>query len=207
LLRIVEHKSFRRVGGTEEIRKNVRFIALTNKDLLEEVAKGDFRDDLFHRLKTFHVKLPPLRERREDIPALAMQLLKQENRKRRMNVKEIDHSLMEIMMEYHWPGNVRELDEWIKNAMTYVSGDILRAEDVPQAVVRTDVKDSGIGDNLFSTAYHDFKFESGRLYLSHLLERFKGDMPEAAHEAGIKREALYRLCKKHGIKPADFRSV
>ncbi len=206
LLRIVEHKSFRRVRGTKEIRKNVRFIALTNKILSAEVAKGNFRDDLFHRLKTFHVELPPLRDRTEDIPVLARQLLERENRKRRMHVKAIDSALMKIMMKYHWQGNVRELDEWIKNGMTYVSGDILRKEDIPQVIVRTSIKYSGIDGNLFSASHHDFKFESVRLYLSRLLNRCKGDMPEAARIAGIKREALYRLCKKHGIKPADFRS-
>lgn len=205
LLEIVECKEFRRVGGKETFSRNVRFIALTNKDLEEEVKRGNFREDLYHRLKTFHVHIPPLSDRKEDIPLLAERILEFQSRKRNLNVEGIDPGLMETMLEYEWPGNVRELEEWIKNGITYTSSRALKLEDVPQAVTRTEGSRRRLSGDVFSLKYHDFKSKAVKLYLENLLKVTGGDMQTAAQRAGVLRPALYRLCKKHGVRPADFR--
>ncbi len=206
LLRMLEHKSFRRDGGKRELNTNVRFIALTNKDLEEEVRKGRFKEDLYHRLKTFHIEVPPLRRRKEDIPLLARQILRRESENRMVMINDISPELEEIMLEYSWPGNVRELEEWIKNGITYASSDVLRVEDVPQASRAAAPGNSHpLPDDMMYHTYDRFKYESVRLYLIHLLESTSGKMGEAARRAGIMRPALYRLCKKHCIDPADYR--
>ncbi len=206
LLSIMEHKPFSRVGGKRSITTNVRFIALTNRNLEEEVEKGRFKDDLYYRLKTFHIDVPPLRDRREDIPPLAEQILKRENHKRRIGVDSIDSALLDLMLEYSWPGNVRELEEWIKNGVTYAGSNVLKIEDVPQASrAEGSAAAAGAAGDIMANTYHRFKYESERRYLINLLESTSGKMSEAARRAGVMRPALYRLCKKHDIDPADFR--
>jgi len=206
LLSIMEHKPFSRVGGKRSITTNVRFIALTNRNLEEEVEKGRFKDDLYYRLKTFHIDVPPLRGRREDIPPLAERILKRENHKRRIEVDSIDSALLDLMLEYPWPGNVRELEEWIKNGVTYATSNVLRIEDVPQASrASKPAARAGTAGDIMANTYRSFKYESERLYLINLLESTSGKMSQAARRAGVMRPALYRLCKNHDIDPADFR--
>ena len=204
LLNIVEHRPFRRIGGEERFYRNVRFIALTNKDLDEEVRKGNFRDDLYHRLKTFHLHIPPLSSRKEDIPVLAREILRAECRKRRVETMKIDPELMNLMLSYEWPGNVRELEEWIKNGVTYADSDILKPGNIPQAL-RSGQGRRALPHDIFSLGYHEFKNRAVREYLEKLLEEAGGDMHAAADRAGVLRPALYRLCSKHGVKPADYR--
>ncbi|MBD3179639.1 MAG: response regulator [Candidatus Latescibacteria bacterium] len=205
LLDIVEHKPFRRVGGNREFHKNVRFIALTNKDLREEVKRGSFREDLYHRLKTFHIHIPPLAERKEDIPVLAEEILARECGRRGMNIEAVDPELIDLMLQYEWPGNVRELEEWIKNGITYASSGVLKKEDIPQAVTRAEGTGERLPADIFDMEYQEFKSNAVKSYLEKLLERTGGDMQEAAERAGVLRPALYRLCSRHNVTPADFR--
>ncbi|MDZ7860766.1 MAG: sigma-54 dependent transcriptional regulator [Candidatus Krumholzibacteriota bacterium] len=207
LLNIVEHRPFRRIGGEEKFYKNVRFIALTNKDLEEEIRNGNFREDLYHRLKTFHVHIPPLAERKEDIPVLAEAILKRECKRRKVNVDQIDSALIDLMLKYAWPGNVRELEEWIKNGVTYTNSGVLKTENIPQALTRAGKIENGLPRGIFSLEYHDFKSKAVKSYLENLLKATGGDMQAAADRAGILRPALYRLCSRHNVKPADYRNL
>jgi len=208
LLNIVERRPFRRIGGEAKFYKNVRFIALTNKNLEEEVRSGNFREDLYHRLKTFHLHIPPLAERKEDIPVLAETILKRECERRRVKVDKIDSDLIDLMLKYAWPGNVRELEEWIKNGVTYTDNSgVLKIGDIPQAFTRAGKTEKGLPRGIFSLEYHDFKSKAVKSYLENLLERTGGDMRAAAEQAGILRPALYRLCRKHDVEPADYRNL
>jgi two-component system, NtrC family, response regulator AtoC len=131
LLRFLEEKTFRRVGGEKDIRVELRVIAATNRDLKKLVEKGQFREDLYFRLKVIPIFLPPLRERPGDIPLLVQHFIGDYNREFKKNVKGTTPALMKRLEEYHWPGNVRELRNSIERAMILSTQDYLGAEDLP----------------------------------------------------------------------------
>jgi two-component system, NtrC family, response regulator AtoC len=130
LLRVLENKCYRRVGGDQEIHADVRIIAATNQNLTLEISRGRFRKDLFFRLNTMHLILPPLRERREDIPPLIDYFIKKKTSDLKMK-KKISPSTRKLLIEYDWPGNVRELANVIERAVILSSGDYIEPEDLP----------------------------------------------------------------------------
>jgi two-component system nitrogen regulation response regulator GlnG len=136
MLRVLQEQAFERLGGNETVRTDVRLIAATNKDLEKEVAAGLFRADLYYRLKVVTLRVPPLRERREDVAELAHHFLFQYNRELRRDLRGIDPEALEALARYDWPGNVRELQGVIKQAMLHVSGHLLPAEALPENVRR-----------------------------------------------------------------------
>jgi two-component system response regulator PilR (NtrC family) len=125
LLRFLQWRTFRQVGGTEDLEVDVRLIAATNKDLAKAIADGRFRDDLYYRLNVIPIHVPPLRERREDIPLLANSLLAQFSLRQHRGITSISHEVMEALMRYQWPGNVRELENVIERAVALEGGDQL----------------------------------------------------------------------------------
>jgi len=130
LLRFLEEKTFKRVGGTKDIRVNVRVIATTNRDLEEAIRAGIFREDLYYRLNVLQIYIPPLRERKQDIPLLAKYFIQDFNREFRAKIAEIDRPCIRKMQDYHWPGNIRELRNVIERAILLASGKTLRANDI-----------------------------------------------------------------------------
>ncbi len=128
LLRVVEEKEFKRVGGTEDIKVDVRIISATNKDLEQEVIAGRFREDLFYRLNVIHIDLPPLRERREDIPLLVRHFLKKYPRELGKDIREISSYALKILMDYEFPGNVRELENIIERSVALETTKIILPE-------------------------------------------------------------------------------
>lgn len=135
LLRVLQQHEFERVGDTRTIKVDVRVIAASNRDLLEEVEKGQFREDLYYRLNVVTVYLPPLRERREDIPELVGYFLRYYNEKNRRHVPFVHPEAMKALQAYDWPGNVRELQNYIERAVILASGDEITCEVLPDAVV------------------------------------------------------------------------
>jgi transcriptional regulator with GAF, ATPase, and Fis domain len=131
LLRFLEEKSFRRVGGSADVRVDVRVVAATNRNLEDEVKHGRFRDDLFYRLNVVPLRLPPLRTHTDDIPALVSYYMGVFNREFKKNVRSASPDAMRLLDRYHWPGNVRELRNAIERAMLLASGDTLEASDFP----------------------------------------------------------------------------
>ncbi|RME06202.1 MAG: sigma-54-dependent Fis family transcriptional regulator [Anaerolineae bacterium] len=127
LLRALEEKAIRRVGGNNTIKVDVHIIAASNRDLQEMITKGEFRQDLYYRLKVLDLHLPPLRERKVDIPQLASLFLEQLNREKGMNIQEIAPEALEVLMAYDWPGNIRELRNTIERAMLFCDGERLQA--------------------------------------------------------------------------------
>jgi len=130
ILRVVQEQSFERVGGTKSVKVDFRLITATNKDLEKAIAKGLFREDLYHRLNVVTVHLPPLRQRKEDIPLLANCFLKRCNRVNGEKVKTISAEVLDLLMDYEWPGNVRELENVIERAVVLSNNDVILPEDI-----------------------------------------------------------------------------
>lgn len=136
VLRVLQEGEFQRLGGSENIKVDVRIVASTNKDLYEEVKAGRVREDLYYRLKVITINLPPLRDRREDIPLLVQYFIAKYAEKNHKNVVGISRDAMDMLMDYEWPGNVRELEHTIEHAVVLSRGEIIQADDLPELIER-----------------------------------------------------------------------
>ncbi len=132
LLRVLQEREFERIGSTQTIKVDVRIIATTNRDLQKEVEEGNFREDLFYRLNVIEIGLPPLRERREDIPSLVKSFIDRYNEENGKNVEGIADDALELLVQYDWPGNVRELENYTERAVVVARGPVLEVADLPQ---------------------------------------------------------------------------
>ena len=199
LLGALERRSFRRVGGTKSVQIDVRVVAATNRDLREEVNRGSFRADLYYRLAVLSLKLPPLRERTDDIPLLLENFLREQGYAGEVEAL-IPREVMEPLKQYRWPGNVRELRNFVDAALAMGVAPRLEGElsSTPGLVAEVSLR------NLTTENYHETRdrvlsaFE--KLYLPHLLERTRGNVALASREANMDRSYLIQLLKKHGLK-------
>ncbi|MFO0706193.1 MAG: sigma-54 dependent transcriptional regulator [Nitrospira sp.] len=189
LLRAIQEREIKRVGANKPIAVDVRIIAATNLNLAEEVKGKRFRDDLYYRLNVIELKLPPLRERREDIPLLVEAFLKKCGAARGKEVKGVSESALAMLMDYGWPGNVRELENVIERAVTLSRGEKISPDDLPSAVqgARGDrrVLDEASEKML---PLHEIEKE----YIKKILEKTGGNKYQAAQALGIDRKTLYR---------------
>jgi transcriptional regulator with PAS, ATPase and Fis domain len=131
LLQVLQDQTFERVGGIKTIQVDVRIIAATNRDLIKEIKEGNFREDLYYRLNVVPIKMPPLRERKEDIIPLTHYFLDRFNDKLNMDIKGIDPQVLECFKKYNWPGNIRELENLVERIILLTKGDTISPEDVP----------------------------------------------------------------------------
>lgn len=205
LLRALQERRIRRVGGTEEISVDVRVIAATSLDLGDEVRTQRFRPDLYYRINVARIELPPLRQRAEDIPLMALHFLNRYAAEMGREPLELDPEAVEVLCGYAWPGNVRELQNIIKRVLAMSRGDVIRVEDLPDEVVATAGDLPGKSRHGFFQLREQHTAAFERQYLSQLLADFGGDVSRAAAEARIPRGTFYRLLKKHGLTPTDFR--
>ncbi len=189
LLRVIETKQFTRVGGNQLIHSDFRLICATNKDLEKEMREGRFREDLYYRINVFTIHLPPLRERREDIPLLARHFLRKYAASMNKPITEIEPEAMEILMSYHWPGNVRELENAIERAMVVGKPPAIRAEDLPFQLVST----QPVGDMDSLEAVE-------RSHIANVLDRTNWNITRAASILKIDRVTLYNKIRKYGLK-------
>jgi len=189
LLRVLETGEFERVGSSKTRKVNVRIISATNADLHSEVAAGRFRQDLLFRLNTVEIRLPALRDRREDIPLLAAHFLKQNATRYRKLVTDFDSAAIRALTEHQWPGNVRELDHAIERAVLMAQGTIVKASDL------------GLYQSAESSMrMEDMSLEEVECYLiKKTLARFDGNVSKAAEALGLSRSALYRRLEKFGL--------
>jgi len=193
LLRFLDQRTFERVGGTEPIAVDVRIIAATNRDLWKEVKEGRFREDLFYRLNVVPIHLPPLRERKDDIPLLVEHFLEKLNARLRRNVKRVSAEAMQCLLEYPWPGNVRELENAIEQALVRCRGEELQPEHLPMQVCSKAMRqtlDLGAADLLDAA-------ERQAILLA--LHESGGKRAEAARRLGVSKVTLWRKMKKHGL--------
>ncbi|MCL5045204.1 MAG: sigma-54-dependent Fis family transcriptional regulator [Actinobacteria bacterium] len=198
LLRVLQEKEIERVGGTSTIRVDVRIIAASNKDLEEMVAQGEFREDLFYRLNVITLKIPPLRERKEDILPLAHQMIGKFCQVLGVHVKGIAPEALAILQEYHWPGNVRELENVIERAMNLDVGDLIRPEHLPPHLTRRYEKNEHMLV-LPGKTYRETLAEAEKRAILAALEKTGGNKAEAARALGISRSRFYEKLGKIGI--------
>jgi DNA-binding NtrC family response regulator len=190
LLRVLQTGDVERVGSSKARHVDVRVLSATNVDLHTEVGAGRFREDLLFRLNTIEIHLPALRERREDIPALAQHFLKRHSGRYRKTVHGFDAGGMQSLLEHSWPGNIRELDHAIERAVLLAQSDLLRAGDL------------GLRASLPGTnqRIEDLTLEEvEKLVIQKALSRFDGNVSQAAKALGLSRSALYRRLETHEI--------
>ena len=209
LNRALQEKEIRRVGDTQPLAVNVRVIAATHRDLREEIRTGRFREDLFYRLHVFPVRLPPLRERPEDVPLLADHFLTKHARALRRELAGFEPEAVQRLLGYSWPGNVRELENAVERALAVTEGDCIRAADLPAEIATDEVApplDPAARARLpYREAVAEARDRTSREYLVALLAEFGGNVTRAAERAGLERESLHRLLRKYGIRSDDFK--
>jgi DNA-binding NtrC family response regulator len=193
LLRVLEDRSFYRVGGSEEVRADARVIAATRVNLKEAVAAGTFRDDLFYRLNVIEIRLPPLRERREDVPLLARHFLERLSHELGKDVREISEGALELLMDHDWPGNVHELENAVERAMVTSRGKALEEEDFAF------LARGGLSRKLPTFPPGMSLQEMEKHLVAVTLERTGGNIKEAAAVLEIDRSTLYEKIRKYEI--------
>jgi len=205
LLRVLQERLVRPVGSTTEVPVEVRFIASTNRPVRESIAEGRLREDLYYRLKVHTLSLPPLRERREDIPLLVEHFIDLFNHRYPREVKGIEPEAMQALRNYDWPGNVRELMNAIEVAFAYGRTDRIRQDDLPAEISgRQALEVPGDGGSVFDALAPIPTFEeSERLLLERALDATNGNKVRAAKMLGISRKQLYAKIKKYAIELAE----
>jgi two-component system response regulator GlrR len=197
LLRVLQERQFYPVGSEKPVSVDVRVIVATNKNLAELVKEGLFREDLFYRIHVIPLELPPLRERREDIPLLAEYFLKKFSADMNKKIKGIAPAALQRLMLHEWPGNVRELENTLEYAVAMTGRDVISEDLILPGK-------SGEGEEpLKPLKEARDAFEKG--YLVRLLELTQGNVSSAATMAGRYRADLYALLKKHDLSPGNFK--
>ncbi len=195
VLRVLQEREFERVGGNELVKVDTRVISATNKDLEEAVKKGEFREDLYYRTSVFPIKLPPLRERKEDLPLLAAHFLTKYANQEGKEIEDIAPDALELLMSYHWPGNVRELENAIERAVVLAAPPEITAKDLPPSVRALGEKRIFETDNKLAGWIE--KLEESALRQA-LLE-CEGNISQTAKKLGIGRATIYRKARKYGL--------
>jgi len=189
LLRVLQTQTFERVGGDQTLSVNVRVIAATNKDLAREIQNGNFREDLYFRLNVIPVSLPALRDRRNDIPALANHFLQHYAKEQSKDVRGFSSDAMRLILDYAWPGNVRELENSVEHAVVVSKGFEIETSDLPSALSKQRVQ--------FPIGGMSAMEESEKATLARVLEQCSWNKKEAAKRLGIGRTTLYSKLKKY----------
>ncbi len=194
LLRFIENGEIQPIGSTRTEKVDVRIIAATNQDLKEQIAKGLFREDLYYRLCVIPIDLPPLRERKEDLPLLINHFIKTFNKRYGKQINDISARAFAMLMEYDWPGNIRELRNAIEHAFACVSGDLIERISLPQSIRR-------------AMQFHEHEFDSplkkqqlNREIITELLRKYNGNREKTAQALHISRTTLWRKIKTLNIK-------
>jgi DNA-binding NtrC family response regulator len=189
LLRVLQDRRFERVGGEETLEVDVRVIAATNKNLMEEMRKGTFREDLYYRLNVIPIFVPPLRERKDDIPLLTSYFLQKFSREKGKEVTSIGSEVMELFLAHSWPGNVRELENVIEHASIIAKKDKILPKDLPQYLLQKPLPNQ----QLFSLKDHE------RDLILKALEETKWNKHQASKKLKITRSTLYGKMKRYGL--------
>lgn len=195
ILRVIQEGEFIRIGGSQNIKVDVRFIAATNKDLPKACKEGRFREDLFYRLNVINIEIPPLRERKEDIPVLTDYFIKKHSSKRKeITIKGITEEALEILMSYSFPGNVRELENIIERAIAFTSSSEITVKDLPAYLIKTQHTRKTCQGNL-KEALENLEKE----LIWSALQKSRGNISKAAEILGVHRQQLQRKIKQFRI--------
>jgi two-component system response regulator HydG len=216
LLRVLQEKEFERVGGERTLTADVRVVAATNRDLKLMVGSNEFREDLYYRLEVIPIQLPPLRERREDSPALVAHVLAKKCREINVPFRRLTDEAMQVLCAFPWPGNVRELENIIERTVVLVDSDTIGANDLPLELVpdldvdlgpdsasgaEADLDDSPMGTDGAPMTQRLERLE--KQMIERAMQEVKGVKTQAAERLGIKTSALYYKLDKYGIDYSD----
>lgn len=197
LLRFLQEREFRRVGGNESIKVDIRIIAATNKNLVEIIQKNEFREDLYYRLNVITIDVPPLRERKEDIPVLADHFLEKFSLDTGKKMYGFSDQAMRFLMEYEWPGNIRQLENAIEHAVVVANELEIKVDDFPEYLVTSKISTEVKAD--LSRAHQSLD-ELEKDYIMSTLNAHKWNIKKSADVLGINRVTLYNKIKKYGLK-------
>jgi len=197
LLRVLQEREFEHVGGTHTIKVDIRLIAATNRDLNEAVRTGQFRQDLYYRLAVVRLTMPPLRERREDIPMLTRHFVQKYAKRSKVKPKPVSREAMAALVNYEWPGNVRELENAIERALVMGSADMVRLEDLPESLLEQESP-----AEMHEGKYHASVKELKKQLIIDAVEQTRGNYVEAAGILGVHPNYLHRLIRNLGLKEA-----
>ena len=212
LLRVIQEREFRPVGSTVTQTTNVRLVTATNKDLKAMVAQGTFREDLYYRINVFPIHAPPLRERRDDIPALAFHFLKLFCNELERPVSDISDAAMSLLMNYDWPGNVRELQSTIQRAVILASDKVIRREHLVNIVDATSHPELDVPrtsedlKRIKKIAREKSVEDVEKLFILETLKRNDSNVTKSAEETGMQRSNFQALMKKYNIRVRDTES-
>jgi Nif-specific regulatory protein len=195
LLRVMQTHEFERVGGTRPIKVDVRMIAATNRELESAIKTGDFREDLYYRLNVISIVMPPLRERREDIPLLASYFVADYSKRCKRKVTGISSEARGLLQAYDWPGNVRELENAIERALVLGSTDLIVPEDLPEVLL-----ESSPTEGATKASYYEAIKDAKRQFISDALKQTQGNYTEAAKLLGVHPNNLHRLIRSLNLK-------
>lgn len=210
LLRLLQEGEYKPVGSSKTFTADIRFIAATNQDLMEKVYKKEFREDLFYRLNVIQLVLPPLRDRKEDIPLLAQHFLEKYNKLNQKEIKGFSPEALEVLNTRDWPGNIRELENVVERGVILSQGDTLHIvdlfpEDQPNSLPFR------IQENIFLSPFKEAKEQIINNfhieYIRRVLAKHGGNVSLAAKECGLKRPYLHRLMRENDIKSKNYRQT
>jgi two-component system, NtrC family, response regulator GlrR len=201
LLRVLQESEYSPLGAVRSIKVNIRYIVATNLDLWKAVKEGRFREDLYYRIHVIPIELPPLRERREDIPLLANHFFEHFKQAMKRNIQSISPEAMQRLMLHSWPGNVRELSNALERAVALASGMSITPSDLLLGHGEESHPQTGVQS--LTEARHAFE----RAYLTEILTTTKGNVTQAAEIAGRYRAEIYKLLRKHSLDPARFKNL
>jgi len=197
LLRVIQEKEIKPVGSERTVKVDVRIIAATNKNLRQAITKKTFREDLYYRLNVVPIHIPPLRERKEDIPLLVHHLLKKYNKKRETPITRVEAESMKLLVGHEWPGNVRELENAIERALILEDGDTLLPRCFPWFLERKQVKLMAPTSKVYSLE------ELEKQHIGRVLQETKGHRGQTASLLGIDRKTLYQKIKKYRLNTEE----
>lgn len=204
LLRVLQERQFRRIGGKKLIDIDIRIVSATNRDPKVAISKKFLREDLFYRLNVIPIYVPPLRERREDIPLLVDHFLEEFSKSSENGRFELSDEAMQRLMNYKWPGNVRELRNVIERLVALAKNTTITVDSLPGEILNHESTPNTIESTYpLTLPYNEAKEKSlmtfERLYFSRLLDRFRGNISKVAKEAKVSRKTIYNILNKHGL--------
>jgi two-component system response regulator AtoC len=197
LLRVLQEREIERVGGTQVVRADVRILAATNSDLRRAVARGDFREDLYYRLNVVRIQVPPLRERRDDIPQLVQHFIRRYNHEFNKRIEGISPEALAVLHRYSWPGNVRELQNIVERSVALVDGGMIGPGDLPVDLFLPDLRDSVRQAEMLPLREATDEFE--RQIVTRVLQRVRWNQSEAARVLGLHRNVLKSKLARWGL--------
>jgi DNA-binding NtrC family response regulator len=209
LLRVLQQKEIKPLGDTKSVHVDVRVIASTNRDLPAKIKTGEFREDLYYRLNVLPIVLPPLRERREDIPHLVNHLLEKHCEELKRPRKRVSAELMHYFLQAPWEGNVRELENIIIRGILFAPGDEIRPDDIGVPDLLKEKKclvENSVKNLNYRNAKEELLQRFHARYIGNLLSHTEGNVSQAARICGLERQALQQLMRKYGIRSEDFRN-